>query len=190
MQKRGMWCPRSVRLDRCASTRRATRVGLNCRDRRRIGAHGPAELRGRHGGTCFDCGRRQGVARPSMVGHITLATGAPQRRKCSRGEVRSHRLVAFGRVVQEAILQNSCFQRLINHPSDQGSLAGAGVEHDENRLEWTVWPTSPRRCRAILPSAPGRQACSCRSPGGRARPRLLSRRTNPCRAHRRCSACA
>src|SRR5262249_47265842 len=29
-------------LDRCASTRCATRVGLICRDRRHIGAHGPA----------------------------------------------------------------------------------------------------------------------------------------------------
>jgi len=37
---------------------------------------GAIKLRGRHGGTCFDCGRRQGVAR---VGHMTPATGAPQR---------------------------------------------------------------------------------------------------------------
>jgi hypothetical protein len=37
------------------------------------------EPHGRHGGTCFDCGRRQGVARPSTVGHITPVTGAPQR---------------------------------------------------------------------------------------------------------------
>ena len=40
-----------------------------------------------------------------------------------------------------------------------------------------VWPTSPPpRCGAIRPSASGREACSCRSPGGRAMPRLLSRR--------------
>ena len=31
-------------LDRCASTRCATRVGLICRDRRHIGAHGPAAV--------------------------------------------------------------------------------------------------------------------------------------------------
>src|SRR5262249_8339610 len=48
-----------------------------------------------------------------------------------------------------------------------------------------AWPSSPQpRCGAIRPSAPGREACSCRSPGGRARPRLPLRRTNPCRAHR------
>jgi hypothetical protein len=32
---------------------------------------------GRHGRTCFDCGRRRGVARPSTVGHIIPATGVP-----------------------------------------------------------------------------------------------------------------
>ena len=43
------------------------------------GSDSATELRKCHGGTCFDCGRRQGVARPSTVGHITPATGAPQR---------------------------------------------------------------------------------------------------------------
>jgi hypothetical protein len=43
------------------------------------GSDSATELRGRHGGTCFDCGRWRGVTRPSMVGHITPATGAPQR---------------------------------------------------------------------------------------------------------------
>jgi hypothetical protein len=37
----------------------------------RSGSDSATELRGRHGGTCFDCGRRQGVPRPSMVSHIT-----------------------------------------------------------------------------------------------------------------------
>jgi hypothetical protein len=33
-----------------------------------------------HGGTCFDCGRRQGVARPSTVGHITRRQVLPNDR--------------------------------------------------------------------------------------------------------------
>jgi hypothetical protein len=45
----------------------------------RSGSIGAIKLRGRHGGTCLDCGRSRGVARPSTVGHITPATGVPQR---------------------------------------------------------------------------------------------------------------
>jgi len=37
------------------------------------GSIGAIKLRDRHGGTCFDCGRRRGVARPSTVGHITCS---------------------------------------------------------------------------------------------------------------------
>ncbi len=43
------------------------------------GPIGAMQLRGHHGGTCFDCGRRRGVARPSMVGHTLPPTGAPPR---------------------------------------------------------------------------------------------------------------
>jgi hypothetical protein len=45
----------------------------------RSGSIGAIKLRDRHSETCFDCGRRQGVARPPTVGHIIPATGAPQR---------------------------------------------------------------------------------------------------------------
>jgi hypothetical protein len=80
-------------------------------------------------------------------------------------------------------------------PSSRNSVvrptSNCGEARSESACIKTAWPTSPPpRCGAIRPSAPGRGACSCRCPGGRAMPRLLSRRTNPVRAHRRCSACA
>jgi hypothetical protein len=80
-------------------------------------------------------------------------------------------------------------------PSSRNSVvrptSNCGEARSESACIKTAWPTSPPpRSGAIRPSAPGRGACSCRCPGGRAMPRLLSRRTNPVRAHRRCSACA
>jgi hypothetical protein len=56
--------------------------GLECCDAEsasEMGSVRDTSRRDRHGRTYFDCGRRRGVARPSTVGDITPATGAPQR---------------------------------------------------------------------------------------------------------------
>jgi hypothetical protein len=69
--------PDTLMQDRRADS--STKTSCDARPDHTCGSDSATELRGRHGRTCFDCGRQRGVARPSTVGHIAPATGAPQR---------------------------------------------------------------------------------------------------------------
>ncbi len=59
---RWSWWPRGLRLTPYSTSFRLLRCILA---HVAVGSVGAIKLRDRHGGTCFDCGRRRGVARPS-----------------------------------------------------------------------------------------------------------------------------
>jgi hypothetical protein len=51
-----------------------------------FGSISDAKLRGRHGGTCFDCGRGRGTAAIDRSAASTPATGAPQKPAAAAGD--------------------------------------------------------------------------------------------------------